>query len=733
VNNGTTVSNIMAPPSTNDFVITNYDVLADEVSNPINSGEKSFGLSLTAHSYHVGNNRLEVLCNIHNQAYSDHQAKGDESNCAAIIDKIMDIVQNQCVPKGRFLERNNKGEWNEVDAAKARLLVRQTLTKVENHQSSSRAPDVEHHGQDKQQKEESDAEKKRRRRSSLLRRSVSASMLPNLMSARDDLMSHGHGAKPFDDKKKSTRRGISPKASPENSRPGSPVDEKPRPMFGRSQSVDMAQANTARRARRLAFAQKVESSAVLVNETLKMDVLLNTAKTALLPGTDLHGNNRLRVMVQIQTAAYNSATEEEQVTMAKNLINTIENFWEGRILSKVPTMRGKGEDCYVKLENEHAVSAIKNLLSGIALEKEEEITMGDNPDVDVKQGRRASLKAIQSLAASGEANGSASILPSSLPSLPPDMLHMRSAAVKSLQKRKQRQGLNSRIRGLTADKAAVFQDGGSNASVTAASIDHRSTSPTKLVSPVPSLKVISNMPSQVMHNVQPFRQASSGASVASTASQMSTTNSYLQPFRQASSGASVASTASQMSTTNSYTRASPSLIQREVSVGNMSTGSTNTQMTMNTMNAARTIANINLGGRPNRPMQNPGMLQMGATPIMGSDLQLPGNMMPAYNSHVQSAQTMQQYMARFPQRVAHSMPYIPENANDPGFVPRPLTAEQLAQLNQGIPDQYADEGDVGSLYNSTGSEGHPRFSQGEMELLIKGLEMAENQPQQDRN
>jgi hypothetical protein len=715
----------MAPPSTDDFEITNYDVLADEVSDPIKSGEQSLGLSLAAHSYHVGNNRLEVLCNIHNQAYSDHQAKGDESNSAAIVDKIMNIVKNQCVPKGRFLERNTKGEWKEVDADKARLLVRQALTKVEN-QSSSRAPDVEQSAKDSQQTKESDAEKKRRRRSSLLRRSVSSSMLPNLMLAERTLSSL-MGEKPFDDKKKSTRRGVSPGASPNNSRPASPVNaakNAPRPAFGRSQSVDMGQANNARRVRRLAIAQFVGATTVLVKDPQQMDVLLNTAKTALLPGTDLHGNNRLRVMLQIQTVAYQSSTGEEQETMAKTLINTIENFWGGRILSKVPSMRGKCEESYVKLENEHAVSAIKNLLSGKALEKEEEVTMGDNPDVEVKQGRRASLKAIQSLAASGAADSEASILPSSLPSLPPDMQHLRSAAVKSLQKRKQRQGLNSRIRGLTADKAAVFQDGSSNASVAASSAyhGHGSTSPipTTLGSPVPpSSKVISNMPSHGMPHMQPFRQTSSGASVASTASQMSTANSYNPPLGSVQRQSSISN----------------------ASVGNMSTTSTNTQMTMNTMNAARTIANITLGGRPNnRPIQHPGNMQMGATPIMGSEFQIPNNVMSVHPQLLSQQQMMQQQMmARFQQ-----MPYIPENAHDPhAFVPLPLTAEQLAQLNQGLsPDLYTEQydggfqgdrstpHDLGSLYNSTGSEGHPRFSQGEMDLLIKGLEMAENQQHQ---
>ncbi|CAB9526600.1 expressed unknown protein [Seminavis robusta] len=733
----------MPPPSTDDIEITNYDVLADEVSNPISSGESEVGLSLAAHSYHVGNNRLEVLCNIQAQTFNDLLAKKDESGSSALVERIMNIVQNQCVPKGRFLERSTKGEWKEVETEKARLLVRQALENqgtatTTTRPGAAKKEEEAEAAEIQQKKKESDAEKKRRRRSSLLRRSVSSSMLPNF----GDLGMAGLGGKPFDDKKKSTRREISPQPSPANSRASSPVPPAdrsgPRPAFGRSQSVDMGQAIRAKRDRRLAVSNALEANPLLVSEPMKMDVLLNTAKTALLPGTDLHGNNRLRVMVQIQTGGYQGADEETQTKMAESLLNTIESFWGGRILSKVPSRNKSAGDSFLKLDKDHSISAMKNLLSGKAAEQEEEATIGEAPDPKIKQGRRASLKAIQSIASSGATGSSASILPSSLPALPADMQHLRSAAVKSLQKRKQRQGLNSRIRGLTADKAAVFQDGSSNASVMSSSVAPGKTSPipTKLGSPVPSAsKVISNMPSHAMPHIQQYRQTSSGASVASTASQMSTANSYYPP---------------------------PGNFQRQgsisnASVGGMSTGSSNTQMTMNTMNAARTMAAINLGGRQNQ-MMHPGMMQpsgMGG-PMLGSELQIPATVMNAQQQQHMAAQQQQmaaQFQQMAPQQMMPQMPAyqqrasvvmscVPEEVFNAAaaapYSPPPLTADQLSQLNQGLsPDPYdggiqgvrAGPQDRTSLLNSTGSDGLPKFAQGEMELLIKGLEMQENQAQ----
>ena len=76
----------MPPPSSNDIEITNYDVLADQVSHPSSSdhheSDDSGGLSLAAHSYHVGNNRLEVLCNIHHRAFSEAVQKGETTQSA---------------------------------------------------------------------------------------------------------------------------------------------------------------------------------------------------------------------------------------------------------------------------------------------------------------------------------------------------------------------------------------------------------------------------------------------------------------------------------------------------------------------------------------------------------------------------------------------------------------------------------------------------------------------------
>lgn len=629
----------MPPPCSNDIEITNYDVLADQVSNPINSDESDIGLSLAAHSYHVGNNRLEVLCNIHNQAFSEHQAKGDETNSAAIVEKIMNIVQNQCVPKGRFLERSSKGEWSVVDTSKARSLVKQALMKTTQGSFSSAGTAAGASQEEIKKKEQDDAEKKRRRRSSLLRRSVSSSMLPNLMKAGREFELTS-----FDDKKKASRQGsilrpgdlsspnsplaspnnspkISPKNSPVNSRSNSPIppssghrrgirgksdaekkiqlpdQHKPRPAFGRSHSVELGQGRSTRR-----FATKYTGPEI-VKETLKMDVLLNTGKTSLLPGADLHGNNRLRVMVNIQTMTYQNAKDDEaKDKMAEELVNTIEKFWGGRVLSIIPSMRRKGGDDeqYIKLESIHSVQAMRNLLSGKAAEKEEAITQGTAPDPKIPQGRRASLKAIESIAAAGVGVGTGdakTIMPSTLPTLPPDMQHLRSAAVKSLQKRKVRQGLNSRIRGLTADKAAIYQDGSTSASVmssaNSSSVGNMAAIPTQIVS-----------------------RASSTASGGQSIPQM-------QHYRQTSSGASVGSSVGGMST------GPPAMVQRQGSV--CSTASTvATSMSMSAMNAARNMANINLNANPSPLLSstvvNPNGMMGG--PMLGSELHIPNNNVP---------------------------------------------------------------------------------------------------------
>jgi hypothetical protein len=695
------LSSTMAPPSS-DIEISNYDVLADVVTTPISEDESDIGLSLAAHSYHVGNNRLEVLCNMHSNAYSDHQAKGGEFNSAAIVEKIMDIVQNQCVPKGRFLQRGEEGEWSIIEVSKARLLVRQTLSNITQHNEAPGRKETPQTEDNIQQKQEADAEKKRRRRSSLLRRSVSSSMLPSMMSGAVN-------GKPFDDKKKAIRKaldlsvdGDSPDNTPANSRSSSPElpPEKTKtsalPAFGRSRTVEVGSVSTQASAPRPGMALNIDRKPI-VKETLKMDVLMNTTKTALLPGTDLHGNNRLNVMVTLQSPAYKAADEEGQTKIATDLVGTIENFWGGRIMAQVPTRKGRrggkeGEEAYVKLDAENAVSAMKHLLSGNASEEDEDENEEKEGEIRVPRGRRASLKAIQSIGAV-TTGGKSSILPSTLPALPADMQHLRSAAVKSLQKRKQRQGLNSRIRGLTADKAAIFQDGNGNAG---------SVSPTcgttGAPGPIPTT-ITSALPNQVIgHNFEQYRLPSSGASVASTVTHLSN----VPPAGG---------------------------VQRQPSLGGVSTASSNTQMSRNTVNAARTISNINPGHAHygmhtgvNMPMN---MVHNQGMGVVGAELHIPTNIIASGTGpHHQ-----------YQQPHSMSMPPLPEEFNAAyagmGF-------HNTDQLNQGVfpPDQGGRGADArmgrgaidrNSLLNSTGSDGVPRLSQGEFELLIKGLEMGENQ------
>jgi len=746
----------MPPPSTEELAISNYDVLADEISNPRTGNESDVGLSLAAHSYHVGNNRLEVLCNIYNHAFTDSQEKGDEVSSAAIVEKIMGIVQDQCVPKGRFLERRMKGEWSVVETGKARLLVRQALGNVQNQSRSTVARGGgQQSAEALQKKQEDDAEKKRRRRSSLLRRSVSSSMLPNFKerdpgkeiesntvdkkkSSRKGSIVKSEDSSDNDDKSRSTSRSSSPSSIAKSADPA--VDNRPRPVFGRSRSVEVG--GTGRSQRR--FATTFERPPI-IKDTLKMDVLMNTAKTALVPGTDLHGNNRLRVMVNIQTTAYTSADPDTKLKMANDLLGTIENFWGGRILSQIPSLRRKGEDDqYVKLDKANSIMALKNLLSGKAAQREEEATQGEETDSHIQQGRRASLNAIQKIATTADPD--ASILPSTLPTLPPDMQHLRNAAVKSLQKRKQRQGLNSRIRGLTADKAAAFQDGSAGASSNASVMTSRTAMSTShnITPPIPTTISGSGGLDRPSVLTSHYRQTSSGASVASSVTHQS--QSYNPPPGSAQRQGSI----SAMSI-SSY-NPPPGLAQRQGSISAMSTSSS---MSMNTMNAARTMANINLnnpnlspvGSSDNRFVHHPG------NAMLGSELHIPTNIIAPMGPMGMNPNQFHQHgggMPAVPEEMYPAMGGYPQQSSFPinhynnqfqqnnnqdyqnygtGFM------DGGHQHHQQQPDRLFDnEGEVrqarNSLLNSTGSDGLPKFEQGEMDLLIKGLEMGENQQQQ---
>jgi hypothetical protein len=431
-----------------------------------------------------------------------------------------------------------------------------------------------------------------------------------------------------------------------------------------------------------------------------MDVLFNTAKTKLLPGNDLHGNNRLRVMITLQSATYKNADDDSKEKTAENLVGTIENFWGGRMLAQVPGRRARrggapGEEAYVQLEKIHSIQAIKHLLSGEG-DSDEEGSVGEK--ISMKQGRRASLKAIQSISSTaGET--SASILPSTLPTLPDDMQHLRSAAVKSLQKRKQRQGLNSKIRGLTANKAAIFQDGNGSASVVSSGMSTTagSAAPPVVVAPVPTTVTSNRSQQNGDPNFRHYRQTSSGASVASTVTQMS-----------------------------SNTSAGPGTMQRQSSVGGMSTASTNTAMSMNTVNAARTISSITA-----RQAQN---IQAAGASISQNMMQ-PSSVGGFSEYNVPPNITMAGPPNQFQQHPHLGMPSVPENFNNdfssydgPVNTDFPGPQNQYYDNNGGQTAIFA--GERNSLLNSTGSDGLPRFGQGEVELLMKGLEMAEQQQQE---
>jgi len=438
---------------------------------------------------------------------------------------------------------------------------------------------------------------------------------------------------------------------------------------------------------------------------------------------------------------------------------------------------------YIKLESIHAIQAIKNLLSGKATENEEEFTQSHNPDPVIKQGRRASLKAIESIAAAskkgepkiGEAK---TILPSTLPKLPEELQHLRSAAVKSLQKRKQRQGLNSRIRGLTADKAAALQEGNAGASVMTSSV---TSQPVANVAPIPAQIISASYAPPSLH----YRQNSSASSVGSSVSG----NSYggHQPVvarRQGSVCSSTSTVATSATAIQNMNRLSlqghqSPLISRTVvnptgmmNGGGLMLGSdlfipsddalnnVMTPMPNQQGQVQRRISN-DLRQAQVQLQQMPQQSQL--APLQSLDQQITQQYSQQFQREMaqqlqlqmtqqqqmqlqlqqqQQRQVQQQLQFRFHQATMASVPEeIHNNPSDfsaeDDLSPAPLSDEELAMLSQQKQQQQLlqqqrqqveennnvfSREDRTSLLNSTGSDGLPSFAPDELKILMKGLD-----------
>lgn len=368
---------------------SNYDVLLAK--------DMTGDLILDSKQSHIGNNRFQVLLNMHQSEFEDALIAGASAD--AVVKRVIDIVCRQCVPKGRFLLSEGNQSWIVLTEMEAEDFVTDYLMSPEcTHRALGSNPDALTNSLASPKTTSpgvadmeplratigdtgGDGEKKRRRRSSLLRRS----------------MSEGG----FDDNKKSTRRSV---------------------RFPNMDAVSWIP--------KLFTRQKPAS----------LDVVFNAEKTALVEGHT--GNNRLRVMVSMQRESYRTGGSQEKYQLVQNVMETVTDSWKGRFLAEKGN-GGRGGYEVLTDENEQITLAIRCLfdpdaaeaMASISLIAPMEELVIEDTDVSARRPSFVKKKTLQALHQIKPANADQDL---------------RTAAVASLQKRKQRQGLTSRIRDLSA-------------------------------------------------------------------------------------------------------------------------------------------------------------------------------------------------------------------------------------------------------------------------------------------
>lgn len=371
---------------------SNYDVLLAKTHLD--------ALVLDPNQNHIGNNRFQILSNMHKDEFEERITAGEPTD--VVVNKIIDIVCRQCEPKGRFMLTQGKGGWivlNEWEArefvteflllasptGKAKLTPPEALT---NSMPVALRP-VETEGYSNPPQElratmagDVNEEKKRRRRSSLLRRSVS----------------EGN----FDDKKKLGRSIV-----------GMVFPSKPSwvPKLGKKAKPE------------------------------GLDVLFNRHRTKLSAGPT--GNNRLAIMIKMQQSTYMSSSEEERQRMVGEVYRTVTDAWKGRFLAENSDKRG-----FTVLEEHEVVGALRCLFDPTG-------SAGSSSFVDA-----ASTPTTDDVREDEASSSSDSRLPSVVKHTTMQAIHhvkpevdtngMYNAALASLQKRKQKKDLNSKIRNLTS-------------------------------------------------------------------------------------------------------------------------------------------------------------------------------------------------------------------------------------------------------------------------------------------
>lgn len=307
--------------------ITSYDVLADPSVEGV-VGE----YQLDNYKKNVGNNRLKVFLALHQQDYDGARRQDNVLGCESIVANILHTLNQKCVPTGRFLintvtnfRMNNMGQvvpsaspqtpiWKLMGEHEAKQLIHGILKGV-------LPPDLYRYMQHQQQQQQqqrgavqsnfnsSDETEvhKRRRRSSLLRRSASDSLL--------------------DDSKKVSR-----------------FDQQQFGLQNRRMSREEPIWSSSRRI--------TNNGIVSLN---RMDVILTSTMDALDPNCQSIGNNRLHILVAMQSGKYQQANDRQKEAILDEVMQTVNSFWKGRFLTE--SMDG----FYEVLDNEDAKCSLRHI------------------------------------------------------------------------------------------------------------------------------------------------------------------------------------------------------------------------------------------------------------------------------------------------------------------------------------------------------------------------------------
>ena len=316
---------------------------------------------------HVGNNRFSILCKMY---LTEFRMADTEQQQTAVLQKLHDMISQQCIDSacaraGKFLLRQDEhaqssrsGGWVELTREQAYSFIRSSL---ELEQVKSAAGLVNEPPSSSQTTLQDD--KKRRRHSSLLRRSMSGgdvtagsdqkkriaqrqSIRPSIRQSTIHLAQFLEGVDfDFDDENDNGNN-----------------DAEQTMMIDASQNSSSSPVMMLQRSG--SWCANNDDKQHVVQTANALDVILridpSTLSYSLVPNHT--GNNRIGVMIQMQTSKYVALRESQgtAISVCRDLVDMVKDNYCGKFLVQVNN--GQDDD-YRCLTDEQAISALDSVFS----------------------------------------------------------------------------------------------------------------------------------------------------------------------------------------------------------------------------------------------------------------------------------------------------------------------------------------------------------------------------------